>query len=206
MVKRFTSFSEAEKLQMVLHGTSYAMWVASSDKKEYEKFKAGKKRKVSNAEIRDIKILALLEGLGYPMEELGTYLYKDVITEIYEFLKGVSAPEDMQKCKELLIELNDGFSEFYHCIAREDKEMGVKSFHLYIQRAIERIDNQKINKELSKSIYGDTVEEMSYGVQAFQIAAYTLGIYSYDDVKEYKSPKIKKISNIPDNITLKDNF
>ena len=27
---------------------------------------------------RDIRILGILEGLGYPMDELGTYLYKDV--------------------------------------------------------------------------------------------------------------------------------
>ena len=36
------------------------------------------------------------------MDELGTYLYKDVIAEAYEKVKDVSRRKDMDKCRDLI--------------------------------------------------------------------------------------------------------
>lgn len=45
--------------------------------------------------------------------------------------------------------------------------------------------------------------KINYGFQAFQLAAFLCGKYSYDKIEEAEVPKIKKVSNMPGNIKLK---
>lgn len=206
MVQAAEKFTDEERLRLVLHGTSFAMYEANEDKENYIKFKNGKADNFSDSTIRDMNLLEILERLGYSMDELGTYLYKDLIAETYEKIKDVSSRNDMDKCRAIMSSLTDAFSGFYRYIAREWKEMGVKSFHLYIQKAISKVSDEAVDMELSKKIFGDNPEEKNYGLQAFQIAAYAAKKYSFDDVEEYKKPLVKKLSNIPDDLKLKDNF
>ena len=161
MIKRLVEFSELEKLNMIISGTDYAMFEAQLDKKLYEKSKKGELEEISETQERDLKILRILEGLGYPMDELGTYLYKDVIAEAYEKVKDVSRRKDMDKCRDLMASLNDAYSDFYRWIARDDKEMGVKSFHFYIGEAISKIDDNSINKELAIKVFGSNPEDLN---------------------------------------------
>lgn len=206
MLKRNEEYSQDEKLLMVLHGSSFATYVANKDRDKYAKFKTGKKQELSDSDSRSMNVLSILNGLGYPMEELGTYLYKMVITEICDSLKGITGKKsDMEKCKNLLMQLNDGFSQFYHNVAREYLEMGVKSFHLYIQQAIEKINYKKVDLDLSYQIFGANPIEQSYGLQAFQLAAYTLGFCVKKEIHppEVHPPIVKKLSNTPDDIKLK---
>lgn len=206
MVQAAEKFTEEERLRLVLHGTSFAMYEANKDKENYIKFKNGQTDEFSETTMRDMNLLKILERLGYSIDELGTYLYKDVIAETYEKLKGASSRNDMDRCREIMSSLTDAFSGFYRYIAREWKEMGVKTFHLYIQKAIDGIEYDEVDVELAEKIFGDNPEEQNYGVQAFQIAAYAVKKYSFDNTKEYKRPLVKKLPNMPDNLKLKDNF
>ena len=192
-----------KELIRVLQGTSFAIYSAKKDKEKYELYKKEELKNINEETRRELKILDILERLGYPMNELGTYLYKDLINEVCDEMKDVSTRRDIDKCRILLQELTDIYSNLYHYIAREWKEMGIKTFHLYIGQATERIDKEKIDKELSKKIYGNNNNSQDYGLHAFQIAAYTLNKYSYDNIEVYKQPKIKKLSNMPNNIKLK---
>ena len=192
-----------KELIRVLQGTSFAIYSAKKDKEKYELYKKEELKNINEETRRELKILDILERLGYPMNELGTYLYKDLINEVCDEMKDVSTRRDIDKCRILLQELTDIYSNLYHYIAREWKEMGIKTFHLYIGQATERIDKEKIDKELSKKIYGNNHKSQDYGLHAFQIAAYTLNKYSYDNIEVYKQPKIKKLSNMPNNIKLK---
>lgn len=198
MIKRLVEFSELEKLNMIISGTDYAMFEAQLDKKLYEKSKKGELEEISETQERDLKILRILEGLGYPMDELGTYLYKDVIAEAYEKVKDVSRRKDMDKCRELMTSLNDAYSDFYRWIARDDKEMGVKSFHFYIEEAISKIDENSIDKELAVKIFGSNPEDLNYGLQAFQLACYASDCYSMEP--DFKKPKVMGLSNSPKSI------
>ena len=198
MIKRLVEFSELEKLNMIISGTDYAMFEAQLDKKLYEKSKKGELEEISETQERDLKILRILEGLGYPMDELGTYLYKDVIAEAYEKVKDVSRRKDMDKCRELMTSLNDAYSDFYRWIARDDKEMGVKSFHFYIEEAISKIDENSIDKELAVKIFGSNPEDLNYGLQAFQLACYASNRYSMGP--DFKKPKVMGLSNSPKRI------
>ena len=71
---------------------------------------------------------------------------------------------------------------------------------------IKNMDDTAVNIELSKKIFGDNPEEISYGLQAFQIAAYVAKKYSFDNTKEYKKPLVRRLPNMPDDLVLKDNF
>lgn len=197
MIKKLVDLTELEKLNMLIDGTSYAMFEAHLDKEAYEKSKKGELEEISEIQERDIKILRILEGLGYPMDELGTYLYKDVIAEAYEKVKDVSSRRDMDKCRELMASLNDAYSDFYRWIARDDKEMGVKSFHFYIGEAISKIDDNSIDKELAIKVFGSNPEDLNYGLQAFQLACYASNRYSMEP--DFKKPKVMGLSNSPKN-------
>ena len=183
---------------MLIDGTSYAMFEAHLDKEAYEKSKKGELEEISEIQERDIKILRILEGLGYPMDELGTYLYKDVIAEAYEKVKDVSSRRDMDKCRDLMASLNDAYSDFYRWIARDDKEMGVKSFHFYIGEAISKIDDDSIDKELAIKVFGSNPEDLNYGLQAFQLACYASDRYSMEP--DFKKSKVMGLSNSPKSI------
>lgn len=206
MVKDLKQFSEKEQFEMIVQGVSYAMYVANSDREKYAMFKRCCTANLSKTDKKDVNILYILEHLGYSLDELGTYLYKDVISNVCEFLKDMAENPDMDKCKWMLAQLSDGHSNFYHVLAGEDKEMGMNSFHLYIQQAIDNINEDAIDDELVSRIFGDDVEVQDYGMQAFQIAAYTSALYSYDNVEIHQRPAVRKLTNVAENMQLKGNI
>ena len=81
MVKDVKHFLEVEQITMFLQGTSYPMFVANMDRENYEIFRSNQVDDFSENTIRDMNVLSVLERLGYSLDELGTYLYKDVIVE-----------------------------------------------------------------------------------------------------------------------------
>lgn len=193
MLKQVENLSELEKVEMIIAGTSFAMYEANLDKKAYEKSKKMNSEEVEDSKGISINILRILEGLGYPMDELGTYLYKDVIVEVYKEVKDVSSRKDMNKCRELMASLNNAYSDFYRWIARDDKEMGVTLFHSYIEEAISKIDDNAIDKELAVKVFGSNPEDLNYGLQAFQLACYIANHYSMEP--DFKKPKIMGLSS-----------
>ncbi len=202
MVQALDKFSKEQNKKMVLSGSSFAMFCANKSKEDYAKYLAGEKEDFSDDKLRDMRILNLLARLRFNLDELGTYLYKDLIVEVYEKIKDVSNRKDMDKCRALMSDLSDAYSSIYHYVARECNEIGVKSFHLYIQKAIEKIDEEKVDLELALKVYGQNPEEQNYGAEAFRLAAYAAEKYAYN----YQKPKVKKLSNFPDNVCLKEDL
>ena len=202
MVQSLDKFSKEQNLNMILSGSSLAMFCANKAKEKYSKYLNGQSENFSENEIRDMRLLNLLDRLGFNLDELGTYLYKDLVAEIYEQIKDASNRRDMDKCRALMLELSNAYSNIYHYVARECNEIGVKSFHLYIEKAIENIDEEKVDVALAHKVYGDNPEEQNYGLEAFRLAAYAANKYAYN----YHKPKVRKLSNFPENIKLKDNF
>lgn len=203
MLKDINNMTDEEKLNSVLFGNCLAVYCANTDKKNYKLYKLGDISKLTNDELVDMKVLDLLYSLGYPNNELGTYLYKEVICELYRYISENFNDLSMVEYEYIIKDLNNAYSQFYFNQARNIMEMGVTSFHLYIQDAINKIDENKIDKELSKKVYGPNPVEFNYGIQALQLTGYLLNKYSYDNVENYHKPKIKKISNMRDNVVLK---
>lgn len=176
----------------VLHGYSEAIFYAKLNREKYEKYKNGNLDNIEEYEKKGLEILSLLDNLGYPMGELGTYLYKDVIEETYNNIKDITKRTDMPKARKVISELEDAYSNLYRYVARECNEMGILPFHLCIERAIKMIDVNRIDSNLAVSVFGSNPEPMNYGLQAFQLASYVANKYSM----KYETPKILNLSNL----------
>ena len=113
------------------------------------------------------------------MNDLGGYLYKDVICHIIDFLKKGFKPSEMIELKS---QLEDAYSQFYFDIARNEKDMGLKTFHLCIQMAIENINT----KESYSGLIGKMCKQkkMNYGELAWEIASYFVADPSLNLAKE----------------------
>ena len=68
---------------------SYAIWCANYDKKVYEKSKQEVLEDIGVTQKMILDILSLLEKLGYPMDELGTYFYERLILSVCESLNEI---------------------------------------------------------------------------------------------------------------------
>lgn len=186
MVKSVLSYSQIEQLEMVLHGTDFAMHEANNDKEIYEKYLKDETFKLNENQKEDICLLNMLKDLGFSLDELGTYLYKDVIKEVSNVLKSEEKNEIELK-KSLLSELNNSYSNFYRWIARDDKEIGVTTFHLYIQKAIENLSEITVEDELLK----EKITVKNYGVKAYLFASYNL-------LKNLNNNAVNQESNLSD--------
>ncbi len=166
---------------------SFAKWSQSKDLERYRSYKQGEE--IGDKEL-DMRILSLLEGLGYPIEKIGTYLYKELISYIYDDVK--ESIKSGIEPKELMEELIYPYSGLYHEIAREYLEIGVKPFHKYIKESIEEKDSSKAIEPLSITIKGLEEGYIDYGIQAMFLASYIYG--KYDKKIEKAKRKTKKIS------------
>ena len=136
------------------------------------KYKNGNISEMSKSEQLKMETLDLLESLGYPMDEFGTYLYKDVIMSIREQIGVVETREDVIEASAVLEEAKSAFSQLYFNLARNERDMGVKKFHSIIERALLKINYENASSETLYKVYGNFPFEMDYGENAFTLANY----------------------------------
>lgn len=125
---------------------------------------------LTEEEAKQDRFLSILDRLGFPMDEVGTHLYKDVIIAAYDELLGYSNEEMEEKSKDLRLELKDMYSNFYHVIARDEYDIGNVTFHNYIAKAV---GMRKSNDDtLEDAIFGVDYVEEDHFTQAYRIASY----------------------------------
>lgn len=178
-------------IKNVLNGLSYPIYSAKKDSDTFTKYKNGEVDDLSEYTLKEMEILSILEKLGYPLYMLGTYLYKELVMYTYEEIKDFKRNKDKDKAENLLRELNIPYSNLYHIIARDDLEIGIKSFHYHICNAIDEINESKIDNSLAEKIFGKNPVESNYGVQAFKIASYLSKKYMI----KYSDTKVKKLTD-----------
>jgi len=196
MTKKLDGLLESideKTLQSVLNGTSYAVFSAKEDDLKYKEYKKGNKEELSEYELKEMETISILERLGYPLDELGTYLYKEVVMYAHEKIDKLGR-KNKEEAEDLLESMNDAYSSFYYIIAREDLEISIRKFHLFIGQAIDKIDNEKIDGKLAEKIFGKNPVESNYGEQAFKIASYMSSKYMI----KYSNQKVKKLPNMPE--------
>ena len=143
------------------------------DKQAYLEYK---KNKIDlEYKNNDMEVLMLLENLGYPTDEVGTYLYKYMILKISEYLEtGLTIRQEPITKDQLELEINNLFSQFYLDIARNELDMGIKTFHNYISVAVSKINYENLNTNLFYEIFGNNSKDINYAEQAFLIATYVI--------------------------------
>lgn len=126
---------------------------------------------IRKGQDESIDALNLLNNLGYPMDLVGTHLYKDMILVAKDKL--LTAFDDDVLKSQLKEEMESPYSQFYFDIARNELDIGIKTFHSYIAQAVDNIDYNRVNENLSQAIYGDdSNSQISVLKNAYLIADY----------------------------------
>jgi len=101
---------------------------------KYFLYKYGSSLNMSEHEQQEMNVLEVLEQLGFPMNQTGTYFYKEIIIKTMEELEMVETKEDESALKTAM---GNSYSQFYFDIARNNLDIGLKSFHSCINLAYE---------------------------------------------------------------------
>ena len=142
---------------------------AYEDKRDYEKFKSGSLDELSEDRLEQMEVLAMLEKLSFSMDSMGTYLYKDMIVKVMRYLDGQDDLGHALDEAELLQELKNPYSQFYFDLARNEMDIGLKTFHSHIEYALESVDYGNVDTTLLQDIYSNFSLETDYGEHALII-------------------------------------
>lgn len=144
--------------------------LAYEEKQDYAKYKAGSSEEFSEDRLVQMKILSTLEKLSFPMNEVGTYFFKDMVVKAMRYLDGTDDFGSPISQSELLKELKSPYSQFYFDLARNELDIGVKTFHSHIEHALESVDYGQADTTLLSEIYSNFSKEADYGEHALIIA------------------------------------
>ena len=137
----------------------------------YQDLKTGKTTDEISPELAlELDMLYLIEKLGYDVNTTGTYLLKDMAVEAVK--KMLKAKNNDDIC-EIRRQMKQAFSQFYVDLARNDRDMGIKTFHYivamsYAQVNMKRFNQSKMNKK------GIDLYNQDYMEQAYKIADYCI--------------------------------
>lgn len=175
-----------DDLLNVLDGTSLAKTIAKDDKDKYDKYKKGAFVSDKKYDYKNMYILSLLESLGFSMDELGTYLYKELILEVEEQLEMSSGESSIESYKKLYDQLNNINSNLYAWVYSDYLEMGKKTYMAYLNKAFEKIDLSKVDKNIQMSLFGNE-EQSDYAYETIQLGMQAL---IYDEYSKEQASNI----------------
>ena len=153
------------------------------------KYKDCKEGRITSLDLteedqKEINTLSILENLGYPMTETGTYFYKNVIIRAMDELQQIKTEQDYV---DLMSTMANNYSQFYFDIARNEYDIGLTTFHSCIHIVNQHKNGHQTNEKLQKEI-GLTDFVVDYKGEALLIANY---IYKKENKKE--NPQVQKI-------------
>lgn len=131
-----------------------------NERNAYTNYKQNKNFFVMPKSQEHMQILEMLEQLGFSMAEVGTYYFKELIIRIVELLNQGLLSED-----QISDFLEQPFSQLYFDVARNDLDIGIKSFNEYVNFAFGEIDINNANQELLDKI----IEKMDTAVSNRQL-------------------------------------
>ena len=134
----------------------------------YKKYLQGNTDDFNQYDYMNTFVLSLLQQLGFNMAEVGTYFYKDVILKTISYLN-----VDNPNYGEIIAQVNNEYSSLYHDISRNEKDVGVSTFHLCIKKAINNISAENIDANLYDEIFSRAYN-MDYKARAYVLANYAL--------------------------------
>jgi hypothetical protein len=197
MRKSFLDYSDVERLSFAMRGMVGTVSLVYHDQQEYLIYQANGFDELSKEKTREMKALELLENLGFDMDEIGTYLYKDVIAGIAELISDISENETGKKMQFLIESLQNAYSQFYFNLARNERDIGVKTFHSYIEETHQKRDFSKADSNLVFKLYSTNPEEMGSIEQAFLLGNYLASTL----VQKGEISKVKQLGNMPSDET-----
>ena len=174
MLNKLSAHTSEEKAVIFLYGINTIIHETDTEYQEYISYKNNLLENIEEDKILSMETLLLLENLGYDLKEIGTYLYKDLIVKAIKELKIILTNKDKESYDILIQELKNPYSNFYHEIARNEKDIGIKTFHAYIIKSISKIDKINENVDLIQTIYGNVSKDLDYKENSLLLATYLL--------------------------------
>ncbi len=180
-IKRTSELSGA--VPNILAGLSYEL-------KTYMEYK-NRVNSDSNYKSLEFETLITLENLGYPINDIGIYYFRDLI------VRACVLREDGITDTDLCSLLDDEFSQFYFDVARNENDIGIKNFNRIIGSCLEKRIKSADSNKLAFKIMKRPPEDNGLGTNIFYISDYVYG--EYNSSKKQGNQYVKKI-NSKDNI------
>ena len=180
MIRMTSTLIDLDEYYVINKGQCVPCWLKNikNNRDLYEEYKKVGKSKEENCLFKDdeqakqVRFLSVLDRLGYPMDEVGTHLYKDSIIAAYDRLLELYNNGDVEETKEVERDLKNVYSNLYHMIARDEYEIGNDTFHSYISKSVGMRNTDKLDDTLKDAIFGVDYEDEDHFTQAFKIASY----------------------------------
>lgn len=148
-------------VRLFANGCAYFSPAVNSESKLYDEYKANRITVVIKEMEERMEVLEFLEKLGFPMDEAGTYYYKDLIVKIIELLEGnIATREQIEEA------LESEYSQLYFDVARNELDLGIKFFREFVYSAFEKIDIESADPDLLEIV----VERMNSAISNNQLA------------------------------------
>jgi len=96
---------------------------------------------------------------------------------ISKVIKYLSTCETIKDISELVSQLRNHFSQFYIEVARIELDMGLKTFHNYVENALGEVNYSKADPILLEQILSNNSTDIDYGDLAFIIGTYIKTTY-----------------------------
>lgn len=190
-----------EDTYLLLNSLNFKGQISDNLKNAYSDYKLGKIDDLSLEMMEEMEVTFILEQLGFSVNEIGRFLYAKMIVGVLSYLKGIPVRGIVLTSDELVEQLNNKFSQFYLDVARNDLDIGIKTYHFAIERSILAIDTKNC-KERCIQILGECYDLTDYPKNAFLIATYIYGVNKKRDEDELIR---KRISIKSDSLTSKTN-
>ena len=157
-----------EQLNMFMLSDLYC--ASYSIKEQYKQYIDYKNNRTYDEHM---EVIYLLEELGYPIEKIGIYFYKEMIIKIVQYLENIENKAGFKKYHKLLDELDNHYSSFYFDVARNELDVGIKTFHEVLKNQILNINHSNANPEKFDEVFGSIeINNLGYEEKAFVISSY----------------------------------
>lgn len=128
----FTELPITNSRLFALNFTNYVV----NTKAAYLLYKNNLANNLSKVEEMEMHALELLEKLGCNMDMAGTYMLMELIMAIIKYMEGYPIRREVLSKEELEEELENPFSQLYFDIARNELDLGIKTYHAAIQKML----------------------------------------------------------------------
>lgn len=194
--KEFIDLAQNERRTISLLRGYWRLYDIDMD--NYKLYKENKiEGEIPEYNMAEMKTLDTLSDLGFPMDHMGTYFYKDVIMATKPYLESIINEGIIEKYDYLKNVVDEPYNSFYLNISRGQNEMPLMDLHVGIMSAINNVNKDNINMSTVYEIFGAAGSvEHTYGQAAIKIGLYSFGMRSLGKITPcYDGPKLIKISD-----------
>ena len=200
MIRQLITFSNDNDQAQAASHSFYLIDSFKDTFEYYKKYKSNLLDRCADSKLQEMEVLEFLDNLGFPLNEPGTILYRNMIIKAMHHLNGTDDFGNSLSREQLLKQMKNPYSQFYVEVARSDLDIGIKTFHAYVQHSIRNINYSDADTALLFNFYSNFSKDMDCGEAALIIAEYINTLKANND-----KTAIKQFIKLPIGKTQFDN-